>query len=231
VTLHGHKFKHNIAWLIEPPAINAITYTLIMQISYRFDLILTYNRHLLELLTTARFIPGNNTMISPEKTEMPQKSKSVCMIVSPKSYTHGQSLRHFIVENFTGIDFHGWAFSPFEDKAKVLSPYRFAIEVENQQLDYYWTEKLTDCFACGVIPIYRGSKVSASKWFDDQGILFWDTLDGLRKILKEVHTRGEELYQEKLKSVQENCTIVKESQLSCLEDWIATVLEENHIGR
>ena len=43
------------------------------------------------------------------------------------------------------------------DKMAVLKKYRFAIAYENSQETGYVTEKLWDCFAAGVVPIYWGA--------------------------------------------------------------------------
>ena len=46
---------------------------------------------------------------------------------------------------------------PAPDKMKVLKQYRFAIAYENSFERGYVTEKLWDCFAVGVVPIYWGA--------------------------------------------------------------------------
>lgn len=43
------------------------------------------------------------------------------------------------------------------DKMEVLKNYRFAIAYENSCINGYITEKLWDCFAAGVVPIYWGA--------------------------------------------------------------------------
>jgi hypothetical protein len=44
-----------------------------------------------------------------------------------------------------------------EDKIKEMSRYKFAICFENTRYNGYITEKIIDCFASGVIPIYLGA--------------------------------------------------------------------------
>lgn len=43
-----------------------------------------------------------------------------------------------------------------DDKKKIISNYRFAFALENISYPGYHTEKIIDCFAAGVIPIYLG---------------------------------------------------------------------------
>lgn len=44
-----------------------------------------------------------------------------------------------------------------DNKIEVISKYKFAIAFENIAYPGYITEKITDCFAAGVIPIYLGA--------------------------------------------------------------------------
>lgn len=46
---------------------------------------------------------------------------------------------------------------PYEDKIKTISNYKFAICFENVSYPGYVTEKIFDCFAAGVIPVYIGA--------------------------------------------------------------------------
>ena len=44
------------------------------------------------------------------------------------------------------------------EKGEMLKPYHFSICIENTEYSDYFTEKILDCFASGVIPIYWGTK-------------------------------------------------------------------------
>jgi hypothetical protein len=48
----------------------------------------------------------------------------------------------------------------------------FSVVFENAKIDKYYTEKITDCFALGVIPIYWGTD-RISEDFNPEGILIW----------------------------------------------------------
>lgn len=52
--------------------------------------------------------------------------------------------------------FRSWK-GAIADKMSILKNYRFAIAYENSSISGYITEKLWDCFAAGVIPIYWGA--------------------------------------------------------------------------
>jgi hypothetical protein len=49
----------------------------------------------------------------------------------------------------------------------------FSIVFENASYDNYYTEKITDCFSNGTVPVYWGDpKIGES--FDMGGIILWD---------------------------------------------------------
>ena len=53
-----------------------------------------------------------------------------------------------------------------------MADYRFSIVFENADYSKYYTEKITDCFALGVIPIYWGTDLVFED-FDSDGIIKW----------------------------------------------------------
>jgi hypothetical protein len=61
---------------------------------------------------------------------------------------------------------------PLQNKLPAFR-YMFHLAVENCQEDNYFTEKLIDCFACRVVPIYYGDPF-ISKKFNSDGIIIID---------------------------------------------------------
>ena len=57
--------------------------------------------------------------------------------------------------------------------------------MENIVSPSYFTEKLIDCILTGCIPIYHGSR-SVLNYFDERGILFFESLSELREILSKL---------------------------------------------
>ena len=93
-----------------------------------------------------------------------KKSKLVSMVASNKGYTVGHQRRLKVVEEYYkkqgGDDLFGWGLPqelPLKEKSKALRDYMFSFAVENANYPTYFTEKLTDCFACGTIPVYYGT--------------------------------------------------------------------------
>jgi hypothetical protein len=56
------------------------------------------------------------------------------------------------------IDIFGFGHKPVPDKRLAIDPYVFSIVIENDEADYYVTEKIVDCLIGWSIPIYSGAK-------------------------------------------------------------------------
>lgn len=80
-----------------------------------------------------------------------------------------------------------------ESKRKYISDFKFNIAFENTITKGYITEKLTDCFISGTLPIYRGGELPTE--LKDAVIYANDytSIDSLVKRVKEVDT-NEDLY-------------------------------------
>jgi len=85
-------------------------------------------------------------------------------------------------------------------KIDGLKDYRFSVVIENCKRDYWFTEKLIDCFATGTIPIYWGCP-SIGDFFNTDGMLIFDNMDELETILNDCN---EDFYNSKLDVIREN---------------------------
>ena len=98
------------------------------------------------------------------------------------------------------MDVYGKGRNEIKLKIEGLKDYRFSIVIENCKRDYYFTEKLIDCFKTGTIPIYWGCP-SINNFFDVNGMILFDNLDELKDIIK---ICDESLYLDKFESVKNN---------------------------
>ena len=207
--------ENRIGWLLEPPSVNPYIYNFIKTVNNNFKNVLTYNKDLLDIGENYLFYPHGGCWIPKEKQKIYEKNKLVSIISSNKKATYGHKLRHDIIDNFKDkIDTYGRGYKPIELKTEGLVDYRFSIVVENTKMDYYFTEKIIDCFMTGTIPIYYGCP-SVDKFFDINGILVFDSIDDLEKIL---YNLTEEDYNEKYESIKNNFEKAKEFLIS--EDWL-----------
>ena len=110
-----------------------------------------------------------------------EKTKLCSYITSFKKFTSGHIKRMELFEqlkNNPQIKDHiyGRDYKFIPDKLDGLKDYMFSIVVENSIYPKYYTEKITDCFATGTIPIYYGDK-SIGEDFDLNGIIFIEELE------------------------------------------------------
>ena len=141
------------------------------------------------------------------------KSKLVSMIASNKGYTEGHRRRLKVVkayvDKFGQEDLYGWGLThelPLKEKSRGLADYMFSFACENANYPTYFTEKLTDCFACGTIPVYYGT-AGVAQYFNSDGIIFLDQNSPWDKIPWDKLTP--EYYESRKDVIKENFEIAK----------------------
>ena len=150
------------------------------------------------------------------------KCKLVSMVASNKGYTVGHQRRLKVVQEYFnkygGDDLFGWGLPqelPLKQKSRALADYMFSFAVENANYPTYFTEKLTDCFACGTIPVYYGT-AGVAQYFNHEGIIFLDQDRPWENIPWEKLTQ--EYYLSKKDAIVENFNIAKEMRVA--EDYM-----------
>lgn len=93
----------------------------------------------------------------------PKKTKLISVISSNKAFSRGHVDRLRFIRKLherygDRIDIYGRGYNGFADKWDVLAPYKYHIVIENSTGDYYFTEKLFDCYLAGTYPIYHGCR-------------------------------------------------------------------------
>jgi len=187
----------------------------------KFSKIFTCNQKLLELDDRFEYCPaGSNLPWVPEESwKIHSKNKMCSMIASAKNGCPGHQYRQEVACKFKKkLDLFGGAcgserigiskniFEKWNDKRDGLCDYRFSVVMENESVPNYYTEKITDCFATGTIPIYWGA-TNINEIFDEKGIItLSDDFDPLKL--------SEDLYMEMLPHAEENLKRVKELELA-----------------
>lgn len=191
-----------VAMIIEPECINSESYNWIRKNYDKFTHVLTYNLRLISEIPNATFYFFGGSWIYPQDRAVHQKSKSVSIVASAKRMSYGHNLRHDVIEKYgsrlDGIFGRGYKF--VDNKIEALKDFRYSVVIENEQSDIWITEKLLDCLATGTIPIFWGTS-AIRDYFDEDGILFFNTLDEFEKCLD---LATPEYYQSKLHSVAKN---------------------------
>ena len=193
--------KNKIAWLIEPVCVAPQHYDYVRNNLMKFDYILTHEKTLLDLDYNTKFIPFGCCWIPEQEQKIYNKTKNISIISSNKTFTDGHKLRHEVIQKFGDkMDVFGRGYDPIEFKINGLKDYCFSVVIENCKRDYWFTEKLIDCFATGTIPIYWGCP-SIGDFFNTDGMLIFDSMDELETILDNCN---EELYNSKLDEIKDN---------------------------
>jgi hypothetical protein len=210
--------SNGIAWLVEPPAIYPHIYEWIKFNHNKYKYVLTFSEELLSKGENFLYYPFGNTLLNEEQYDLYQndKNKLISMVVSCKNYTEGHKLRHNLKNKINNkVDLFGDGINNvYVPKIDACKNYLFQVVIENSKYEYYFTEKIIDCFLTGVIPIYWGSS-KVLELFDKNSIITFNTEIELIDIVNNVTT---ETYYEKINSIKNNFNIAKEYTYS--EDWI-----------
>jgi hypothetical protein len=202
---HLYPNKKKYGWIIEPPSIDASQYIFAKNNSDKFEKIFTYSRELLEFSKKFEFVPVGMCWVSEDDRKIYEKNKLVCTISSFKKMTLSHNFRHQIIKKIKNIDVYGNGYYPIENKVDVLKDYMFSVVVENQKMDYFFSEKIIDCFVTGTIPIYYGCP-SINRFFDIEGILTFDSIPELEEIINNL---DENLFRIKKSAIEKNFELAK----------------------
>lgn len=203
-----------VGWLIEPPLHSSKLshYHAALKNREAYRAILTPRADLLRD-PLFRFAPFGGAWVKP-LDYAPTKQILVSTIASSKRMSQSQRLRHVVIATYRDrLSVWGRGYAPVGSKSLVLAPSAFAIEIENVYGDWWFTEKLIDCFLMRTIPIYRGCP-EIGKFFDTEGIFQWQTLDELAAILADISMSR---YKDLELFIDEN--FHRALEYRCAEDW------------
>ena len=156
----------------------------------------------------------------------PRKNKLVSFIGNiqhPDRKTYYALRKRVAQELLTNstVDCFGKGIRYIRGKQEALEPYCFSIAMENTQQDYYYTEKLIDCFLTQTIPVYWGCP-SIGELFDVRGMIRFDTLEQLRDIIKSLNRAR---YEAMFPFVRENARRAVDGRLTSYEGLYTRIAE------
>jgi hypothetical protein len=166
--------------------------------------------------------PNNEEFELPEDIfQIYPKSKLVSVMASDKAWLPGHVQRlKFLDKIKNRVDVYGTCQrvlfgQEFRHETKFLSvkDYAFSIAIENlshEVNDYYFTEKIIDCFTTGTVPIYYGCP-NIGKFFDTKGILIFKNDEQLRNILDNLNM---DLYYSMMDSIKHNYEVSMKMNLT-----------------
>ena len=202
-----------IALLLECPAVNSGMYEWIVEHAHLFHAVLTHQKSLVERGEPYKFYPFGGSWIR-EWGVFP-KTKMFSMLVSTKGLTPAHWLRHEVAQKLPDIATYGEGVGRWvESKATALRDYRFAVIIENDMPDWWFTEKLIDALSQGCVPIYRGCS-GIGDFFSLGGIIRWRNLEELEVLVNGLTPLD---YEIRVPAIHTN--FQKAQQFQCCEDWI-----------
>lgn len=199
-----------------------------------FRYIFTYDDEILNTISNAAFYPvcaqvwygrdGGGYVLDAENYRNKTKNVSIlssdkvlCPLHKARIETARYCRRMGLADAYGTFD--GGSYCKVDD---TLREYRYSFSFENDISDYFFTEKITNCFAAQTIPIYLGAR-KISEFFNEDGILFITEkdLDHLEDVLKRCTP---EEYERRLPAVLDNYNRVQE--YLNMQDY----LYEHHLG-
>lgn len=222
--------ERKIAWVCESRAIfHSMNFprdfweSKIAEIAESYDELYTSEKEMVGKHPNIHYCPAGSNLPWIKEQNVFDKNKLVSLIASSKKFTFGHALRHYIAEQHKdSIDLYGGVVGPrigktTWDKSEALNDYMFSIVIENDKYETYYTEKLTDCFATGTIPVYWGAP-DIDTIFNRDGIIHLTSEFDPKMLTKE-------LYESKLEAVRDNFNRVKE--LVSSDDQLFELIREN----
>lgn len=125
------------------------------------------------------------------KNENLNKENKIVWVTSNQRSSKGHCIRMNFLEKIKDLPFlelYGRGINPVDDKWEVLSKSKYAIAYENFQSDYYWTEKIIDCYLSFTMPLYFGCN-AIERFFPKDSFIQIDPKDKhIKLFLKEIVT-------------------------------------------
>jgi hypothetical protein len=174
-----------VLWLIEPEAIHPWGYQYLRNGGHdNVDYVITFDKTIHDLVPDKAIWWCNGSWVYLSDWGISEKSKNVSICASTKTNTERQIFRQEIVRQLgKKCDLVcGTGRQHVANRVDIFKDYRYSIVVENSCADWYFSEKLIDCFAMGTVPIYCGCP-SIAKYFDRNGIIPFQSLAELSAIL------------------------------------------------
>ena len=179
--------KDACALLIEPRSIQPKVYEYIEKNYRKFKYVFTHDSKLLAMIPNGKqiFWGGVYEFNDVEKT------KDISMVSSDKRMCELHKKRLEIAKQLENvIDCYGtYNGGKRVGTYDIYAEYRFSVVIENYKDDYWFSEKICNCFANKTIPIYYGAtKISTDNRldFDSRGIIAVNNIDDIVDTVKHI---------------------------------------------
>ncbi len=180
-----------------------------------FRYIFTYDEKILNEIENARFYPIAAGIWNQKMKEdlYKKKEEDLSILCSDKVMCTLHQFRLELARRckkdrlaHTFGKFDGGSYIQSVDES--LDRFRFSIIIENDISDYYFSERLTSCFAAQTIPVYLGAR-KISQFFNPEGMILLKNAD-LEVALGAIRQCTKEEYEARLDGVLDNYNRVQE---------------------
>lgn len=218
-----NKNTKNYGWLVESKTINKGLYNWCLNntkyLSDNFKTVFTHDVSLCEQSDIFTLCQTSGKSFIAD-SDLYNKNKLVSMVASNKVMCDEHVFRQQMIKKYKdSCDHFGRGFNPIHNKEDALKDYCFSIAIENGTYPNMFSEKLTDCFMTGTIPIYYGMG-NIGEFFNMDGIIILNDDFNIDEL-------SFELYESKLNAIKDNLNRAKE--LLIAEDYLYTKFLKNEI--
>ncbi len=215
-TLSKFALKKRILFTWEPPVYQKDLHSL--EFFEKFKRVYTWND---DLIDNKKFFKFYYPVLQPMIKDLPsfEEKKLLTQMSANKKSKHPQELykaRESVIQFFEDkpegvFEFYGPAWEKkgyknhkgvVDHKLSVLKNYRFSICYENMHgVRGYVTEKIFDCFAAGVVPIYWGAS-NITDYVPKNCFIDQRDFKDIGEVYEHIRTMDEETYNNYLKNIQ-----------------------------
>lgn len=193
----------NIALLLEPKSMIGDAYKYVSEHPEYFRYIFTHDSGLLKN-PNAKMLNWADVWLTTDS----EKDKHISLITSPKDWCPLHKERIKLYERFKasgGVDvFYGDWNNPKIPNIKpeeYLEHYKFSIIIENDIDEFWFTEKLLNCFSTKTVPIYTGA-TRIGEIFNADGIIELPYTDMITSTV--INLRIDEEYEKRREAIEDN---------------------------
>jgi len=212
------EFENPYGWFFESKSIIPNFYSNIEPHLKKFKKVFTPNYELVSKYDNCFWIPGGGVWIGGTygkgEVKIFKKNKLCSIVSSQKRMCDLHNFRLEIANTISREIVDVFGINEWVPINETLENYMFSIVIENYQDEFYFTEKILNCFATGTIPIYYGATKISEK-FDSSGIITFSNKEELNDVLNNINY---DLYLSKLESIRHNFEICQD--YFSIEDYI-----------
>lgn len=185
--LREEVLPNSIALLIEPRSIQPNVYEWMEQNYHKFKYVFAHDSKLLRMCDNAKLILWGGGCGGISEYPLVEKTKNISLVSSNKTMCELHQARIELARALKDnpyVDVMGTVDGgAYIEPDKIYQEYRFSIAFENYIDDYWFTEKICNCFANKVVPIYFGAR-KIDEFFNSKGIIHCNSVDEIKDVVK-----------------------------------------------